>query len=207
MKLIGMMFGVWLFASNAHAQQVHGTDYVLTIDGVDYQLALDEGRKVKLKTGEDVSVLLKKQAFGKFSVGELSFEFPGTLSVASTKVDDDITQHIVISGSGTMMLVQHYTDGVPATLLDLMFDKMVEEPKALGLKIERTPLSRSISNGERLEGTRAHYRGGDDNVTIDIAIKQTAKGGYMVMTMHDDDTSPDEKPMIERFWQSLKLQP
>ena len=205
MKILSAIWCLLFFASGAAAQQVPGADYVLSIDGVEHELALGQSVKIKLKTGQDVPVVLRKREFGRFSAGNLAFEYPGAYTVASTPVDVGITQHIVVTGLGTMMMVQHYESDIPSTLLDLLFDKMVEEPKALGLKIERTNLSRSISNNQVLEGVRATYKGGDDDVTVDITTTQTDQGGYMVMTMHDAYTSPEEKQIIERFWQSLSL--
>lgn len=205
MKFFTAVVWLWCLCTCSFAQQLQGADYVLTIDGIDYDVALEQAKNVKLKSGLEVPILLKKREYGRFTAGGLSFEFPGTYSVASSPVDEETTQHIVVTGLGTMMLVQHYQNTVPTGLLDVMFDKMVEEPKALGLKIDRSNLSRTIANNQILEGTRAYYKGGDDDVTIDITITQTDQGGYMVMTMHDNYTSPDEKKIIERFWQSLVL--
>jgi hypothetical protein len=189
------------------AQQSLGADYVLSINGVDHELVLGQNAKIKLKSGQDVSVLLKKQKFGRFSAGGLSFEYPGTYSVASTPVEDGVTQHIVVTGLGTVMLIQHYETTMPSGLLNLMFDKMVEEPKAMGLKIGRDPLSRKISNGQSLEGVSATYKGGDDDVTIDITATQTKSGGYLVLTLHDNFTAPEEKNVVEQFWETLSLTP
>jgi hypothetical protein len=190
----------------ALAQQAAGADYVLTLDGVDHALALDSAVTIKLKSGQEVPVLLKKREFGRFATGDLSFEYPGAYSVASTPVDNDTTQHIVVTGLGTVMLVQHYEDRIPFGILNLMFEKMVEEPKALGLKIERTDLHRPIANGKIVDGVRAFYKGDDDEVSIDIITAKASNGGFLVLTLHDNNTAPNEKQMIERFWQSLSIQ-
>jgi hypothetical protein len=187
------------------AQSQSSANYILTIDGVEHEIALEQETKIKLKSGVEVPVVLKKRALGVFATGDLSFEFPGQYSVASTVVDEGITQHIIVTALGTVMLVQNYEDGLPAGLLDLMYAQMVEEPKAMGLDIEKTDLTRSIANKAVLEGVRAKYKGADDNVTIDIATAKAGKNGFLILTMNDESTSPDEKPMIEQFWQSVSL--
>jgi hypothetical protein len=206
MRVILALFTFLCFNSVAPAQQAAGSDYVLTLDGVEHALTLDTAVTVKLKSGQEVPIILKKREFGRFAKGDLSFEFPGTYSVASTPVDDDITQHIVVTGLGTMMLVQHYEKNIPSGILTLMFDEMVEEPKALGLKIDRTDLHRTIANGQIVDGVKAFYRGKDDEVSIEIVTAKASKGGFLILTMHDNFTAPEEKQMIERFWQSLNIQ-
>jgi hypothetical protein len=187
------------------AQSQSSANYILTIEGVEHEIALDQETKIKLKSGREVQIALKKRALGNFATGDLSFDYPGQYSVASTVVDTGITQHIVVTALGTVMLVQNYQDGLPAGLLDLMYTQMVEEPKAMGLDIEKTELSRAISNKTELKGVRAKYRGGGDNVTIDIATAEVGTTGFLILTMNDESTSPDEKQMIEQFWQSVTL--
>jgi hypothetical protein len=205
MRFLQIILCCMLLASAALAKQAPGADYVLTIDGVDYDIAIGKTTSITLKSGAVVPVRLKRREFGRFNVGDLAFEYPGQFNVASTAVDDKTNQHVVATALGTIMLVQHYADGVPSGILDVMFEKMVEEPKALNIPVQRTELNRQISNNMVLKGTRAYYKGGDDEVTIDITTTSTAKGGYLVLTMHDAYTSPEELPMIERFWKSLEL--
>ncbi len=205
MRFFSILFCIFLFVIPSHAETNADADYVLTIDGVDYPFALGTETKIKLKSGAEVPVTLKKNAFGKFATGDLSFEFPGQFSVASSKIDDDITQHIVVTATGTLMLVQNYKGGIPSGLLDVMFDEMVEEPKAMGLDIERTDITRKIADQAELEGVRAHYKGGGDDVTIDIVLAEAGDDGFMILTMYDELSEPNEKPIIERFWGSVAV--
>lgn len=187
------------------AQQTAGADYILVIDGVEQELALGTEAKIKLKSGVEVPVLLKRREFGLFSTGDLSFEFPGTLSVATSPVDDNSTQHLVATATGTIMLVQVHKEAFSTALLEDIYNRMMEEPKALGIPIEKTELRRTIANNQVLEGVRGRYKGGDDDVTIDITLTQVGSGSFLVLTMHDKFTTPEEGEMVERFWKSLTL--
>lgn len=205
MRFILILICKCLLIFPSFAQNGINADYVLTLDGVDYPLALGSETKIKLKSGAEIPVSLKKNEFGKFATGDLSFEFPGQYTVASTAIDVGITQHIIVTALGTVMLVQNYEDGLPAGLLDLMYAQMVEEPKAMGLDIEKTDIERSIANNKTLEGVRAQYRGAGDNVTIDITTASSGPTGYLILTMNDQSTSPEEAQMIEQFWKSVTL--
>lgn len=205
MRFIGLIIFLFLSATSCFAQSSAGPDFVLTIDGTEHLLTLDQPKSVTLKTGVEVPVILSKREFGRFTIGNLSFEYPGKYSVATSPIDDTTSQHIVVTTFGTIMLVQSYQDELPSGLLDIMFDRMVEDEKAAGIPIERSDLTRKIANGKVLNGVRAHFKGGDDDVTIDITLTPSGKGGYLILTLHDDYTTPEEKPMIERFWETLTL--
>ena len=205
MRFFSILLCTMLFVSQVHAETNANADYVLTIDGIDYPLALGAEAKIKLKSGVEIPVSLKKNEFGKFTTGGLSFEFPGEYTVASSKIDDDITQHIVVTATGTLMLVQNYDGGIPFGLTEAMFAEMVAEPKAMGLNIERTDITRKIANNKELSGVRAHYKGNGDDVTIDILLAPAGETGYLVLTMYDEMSEPNEKPIIERFWGSVAL--
>jgi hypothetical protein len=205
MRSVLSVIGVVFLSNVCWAQTSSSPDYVLTLEGVEHELTLDQDGTIKLKSGAEIPVKLSKRPFSRFKTGKLSFEYSGKYSVASTPVDDNTTQHIVVTALGTVILVQNYQNALPGGLLDIMFDKMVEEPKAMGLAIEKTELNRTIANSGVLKGVRAYYKGGDDDVTIDIAVTESGSGGFLVLTMNDKYTAPEETQMIEKFWQSLTL--
>jgi hypothetical protein len=207
MRLFGTFIAVILSTSCCLAQSSAGPDYVLVIDGTEHVLALDQLKTVTLKSGVEVPVKLSRREYGRFTAGKMSFEYSGKFTVASTPVDDTTDQHVVMTALGTMMLVQHYENDLPSDLLKVMYDKMVEDEKAQGVAIEKSELSRRIANGQTLKGVRAHYKADDDDVTIDITLTPSGRGGYLVMTMHDDYTSPEEKQLVEHFWENLTFTP
>jgi hypothetical protein len=196
-----LLFSSW----PALAQQTAGADYILVIDGVEKELALGTETKIKLKSGQEIPLLLKRREFGRFTTGDLSFEFPGTLTVASSALDNNSTQHLVATATGTIMLVQNHKEAFSAVLLEQVYNGMMEEPKALGIPVEKTELRRNIANGQVLEGVRGKYKAGDDDVTIDITLTQVGSSSFLVVTMNDKYTSPEEAEMVERFWRSLTL--
>jgi hypothetical protein len=192
-------------ASAALAQTKPSENYVIDIEGVAHELALGQEKRIKLKSGAEIPLTLRKKAFSQFVSGNLSFEHPDSFAVASTSVDEETTQYIGISANGTMLLVQSYDQTDPASLLEVMYDKLLEEQIAMGTPIEKSPLSRTLSDGAKLTGVTAHYKFTDDEVTLDIAARTLDTGGYLVVTMHDILSAPEEKKVVDRFWQSLSL--
>jgi hypothetical protein len=205
MRFVILIFGLVLLANAARAQSETGASYILTIDGVEQTLTLDQEIKVTLKSGQQVPVKLTRPEFGRFVVGSVSFEYPGQYTVSSARIDVGINQHMVATALGTMLLIQEYDAGLPGGLTELMYDEMVKEPKALGIDVERSDITRKTADGTELNGVRAYYKATDEDVTIDIITTERNGLGYLIITMNDVVTSPDEKPMVERFWQSVTL--
>jgi hypothetical protein len=205
MRILKFLIPMFLASSTCSGQNPKPTDFVLSIDGVELDVAIDQTILFKLKSGAEIPIVLKRRAFSRFVDGALSFQYPGKYTLASAKIDDDITQHTVVTALGTMMLVQKYEGGVPAALMDVMFDKMVEEPKAMGLAIQRSTIQRNIANGQTLQGVRASYKGGDDDVNIDFMSTNLGSTGYFILTMNDAFSAPDEVAVVEQFWQQLAI--
>lgn len=205
MRLIYGFIALLFLINTSTAQTGAGADYQLTIDGVEQNLTLGKEAIIELKSGIKVPAILKKREFGNFITNYLSFDFPGQYTVASSPVDDTITQHIVVTALGTMMLVQDYEDNLPSGMLEIMYDVMVKEPKALGLDIEKSELTRKIANQDVLTGLQARYKDGDEDVIIDIIATPSGQGGFLIVTMHDKLMLPDESGIIERFWESVTL--
>jgi hypothetical protein len=205
MRILNVILFLLFFSCTALAQQTAGADYILVIDGVEQELALGTEAKIKLKSGQEIPLLLKRREFGRFTTGDLSFEFPGTLTVATSPIDSASTQHLVATATGTIMLVQNHKEAFSSALLDDVYNRMIEEPKALGIAIQKTELRRTIANGQVLEGVRGKYKGREDDVTIDITFTPVGSSSYLVLTMHDKYTSPEEAEIVERFWKSLTL--
>jgi CRP-like cAMP-binding protein len=129
--LATIWFVIW--SATGWAQSSSSPDYVLTLDGVEHELSLDQDSTIKLKSGAEIPVKLSRREFSRFKTGELSFEYSGKYSVASTQVDDNTTQHIVVTALGnwhksdnSMILT---TEGEALQQLYYVFDGEIEVRK------------------------------------------------------------------------------
>jgi hypothetical protein len=191
------------FVCSTFAQ--NNTTHTLEIDGVPQEIKLGTLSKIKLKDGREIEVLLKVKDFSVFSAEGASFEHPSFMSVNSSPEDDGMIQHMAVSALGSMMLVQTHDDIDLQELLDTVYAKMVEEPVAMGIAVTKTDVNRVLKNNTSLKGYRATYKTAEDDVTVDMLIHKGTSKSYLLMTMHDVATAPDEKPAIDRFWSSLTL--
>jgi hypothetical protein len=180
-------------------------EYTLTIDGQPQDLTLGQDKVVTLPDGKIITLKVERKETSVFSANGASFEHPSSIAVNSSAPDDGMTQHIGASGLGTLMLVQVNDNIDLPSLLDTVYNKMVEEPKAMGISIEKSDVKRTLKDGTVISGVKAHYMAKDDDVTIELFTHQGKAASYLAMSMHDMATAPHEKVVIDRFWQTLRL--
>jgi hypothetical protein len=181
-------------------------NYTLTINDTTLELDLGTEQKLKLPNGQELTLKLNRKSTSTFTGIGMSFEYPGTLSVATSEIDKTIMQHLVVSARGTLILVQTYGDIDATQLIDLMTGKMTDDDVSAGDKRQTTPHSRTLADGTVLNGTRSTLKGPGDDGVIEVLAAKQGRGGVMVITRIDYDTAPDEKSIIERFWSTLALQ-
>jgi hypothetical protein len=181
-------------------------NYKLTINGVTIELDLDAEQKLILPNGPELTLKLERKAANIFTAKGVSFEHPGSLNIASSEISKNITQHLMASALGSLIIVQTYADLDATQLVELMTGKMTENDVAGGATIDTKPFNRTLADGRVAKGTRSMLKSvGDEAIVEVLAIKQ-GQGGRMMITRIDPGIAPDEGAIIERFWQTLVLQ-
>jgi hypothetical protein len=182
-------------------------NFILTIDGKDFEINAGDTLKANAKSGSEFEVKLTRKEFSTFNQGKLSFEYRSDLSVASTDVDKDIHQHLVASALGTMLIVQQYDRMSPEGLEDFMLKQLTES--AVGgadAKLEKSDYTKTLSDGTVLKGLKAALTSSAEDISFEVvATPRAANGGVMAISRINTDASADEKKIIERFWASLKI--
>lgn len=181
-------------------------NYKLTVNGTTVELDLDSEQILSLPDGPKLTLKLERKATNLFTTKAVSFEHPGALNVATSEISKTITQHLMASALGSLVIVQTYADLDATQLVDLMTGKMTESDVASGAAIDTKPFSRTLADGRLVKGTRSTLKsvGGEAIVEV-LAIKQ-GQGGRMMITRIDRGIAPNEEAIIERFWQTLVLQ-
>jgi hypothetical protein len=180
-------------------------NYVVTINGQNFELNPGETIKSKTKTGAAISIALKRKEFTTFENGPLKFEYRSDLSVASTDVDSDIHQHLVASALGTLLIVQQYDKLNPATLTDFMLKQMTDDDVAASAKLQSKPFSIKLSDGTLMKGLKASIKSAKDDVTMEVLAADTGIGGVMAISRINTDMAKNEQPIIDRFWKTLRV--
>lgn len=179
--------------------------YKLTIDGVSVDIDTDEDATVTLPNGDKAKIRLERNAFATFSSDSFSFVHPSGVTVTKTNLSKGIDQHLMASAVGSMVIVQEYSDMNPVTLNQLMLQEITKESVQAGGKLSQKAGSRKLADGKVLSGLTATVKTRADRVTYEVMSYGTADQGVVVITSLDDDNAKDDRPMIDKFWQSLKL--
>ncbi len=205
MKLIVKIL-IMLMSISPAALAQQKSQFSIVIDGVESDITAGEEVTIKLKSG-DVKVLLKPKDIVTFNSKGFSFDHPGNMRVAETKIDEGIFQHLLTTASGTAIITQTYNnDFDKAVIVDLMFGELTSDERERGVVVKREPIERKLASGQVLQGTRASYKDKDDDVAIDILIHPVGSDqGYLFITLFDRESAPDDRPLVDRFWSTLTL--
>lgn len=182
-----------------------GGNYLLTIDGKQYELDLDEEQAVQLPGGKSLTVVLAKKDVGTFKTEKFSFDHPSSLEPARTKLQEGLHQTMASTPLGTVVMVQEYDTLDPTSLVEMMVGVMTDDEAKLGRKVERSDAERKLSDGTLLKGRRATYSGEDDQMEVEVFAHGDGSTGVLIITQIDRTNPAEEAQLQDRFWQTLKL--
>ncbi|RUW58424.1 hypothetical protein [Mesorhizobium sp. M7A.F.Ca.US.008.03.1.1] len=179
--------------------------FKLTIDGVTVDIDPGESADVTLPGGKQSTVTLERNDFATFSGSVFSFVHPSSISVTKTDLGDDITQYLMASALGTIVVVQEYGTMNPVSLNQLMLQEMTKESVQAGAKLTQEPTTRKLADGKELTGIRAEVKTRTDTADFEIVGFGLADRGLLFITRVAGEDAATEKPLIDKFWQSLKV--
>jgi hypothetical protein len=184
----------------------HAADeFDLTIDGQKLDITAGEEQSITLKDGRVITLRLDRKQVITFEQPTFSFRHPGAYAVTSKEIEPGIVQSLLVTATGTMVLVQTYDDIDPSNLVKLMTREITDEDVAAGAQIETKPHNVKLENGAELQGERSQLKANRDDVTVDVVARPVKKGGVLVVTRHDTYTSPEDKALLDQFWSSLAV--
>jgi hypothetical protein len=196
---------LFLLLTSCYPAWAGAKNYTLSIDGKIYDMEPGDTFTAKSKTGADIVVIFDKNQFSTFEKSDITFEYPGNLSVSSTDVDTDIHQHLVASAMGTMMLIQNYDNLSVDGLTDVLFTAITKDDAKLNAKIEKSPFTRTLSDGTIVSGVKAHITAPTDDVTVQVLGANRGNGSVIAVTRIDAGMASNEQTIIDRFWETLKF--
>jgi hypothetical protein len=202
-KIITLLISSIFFALPTLAED--NKNYVLSVDGKDYEIGLEGSVVAKTKDGKDITIALKRKEFSTFTKDVVSFEHRSDLSVATTDIERDIHQYLTASALGTLIIIQQYDTLNPATLTELMLKQLSADDLATGYTMDKSDFSRNLSDGTVMKGLRANLKHKNDDVDLQVLATDSGDGGVIAMTRINRDMGAAEEPIIERFWATLKL--
>lgn len=202
MKLHLLTLFILLFGGNAFAG-----NYILTINGKDYEIDLDQQNSLKMADGRTLEVMLKKKPIVTFKTEAFSFDHPDSLTPSRTNLNPDINQTGMISPVGTTILIQEYSSIDPNVLIDMMIHELTKEEVNYGYKIDKIPVHRTLSNGITLTGKKVVSTYQTEESTTHVLCYRNRDSGLLIVTRIDKDYLADDQHILDLFWKSLKITP
>ena len=179
--------------------------FKLTIDGVTVDIDPGEDVDVTLPGGKTSKVRLEHNDFATFSGGTFSFVHSSRNSVTKTDLGDGIAQYLMASALGTIVLVQEYDKMNPVSLNQLMLQEMTRESVQAGGTLTQEPTTRKLADGKELTGVKATVKTRTDSADFEIVGFGLADQGLLFITRIGDQDVATEKPLIDKFWENLKV--
>ena len=204
MRLAAAAFAMMILgAGSARAEDLKA--FKLTIDGVAIEIDPGEDANVTLPGGKTAKVRLDRNDFATFSGGTFSFVHPSSISVTKTDLGDSITQYLAASALGTIVVVQEYGKMNPVSLDQLMLQEMTKESVQAGGTLTQEPTTRKLPDGKQLTGIKATVKTRTDKADFEIVGFGLADQGLLFITRIGDQDAATEQPMIDKFWETLKV--
>ncbi|KUM26370.1 hypothetical protein AU467_21790 [Mesorhizobium loti] len=179
--------------------------FKLTIDGVTVDIDPGEDANLTLPGGKTAKVRLDRNDFATFSGGTFSFVHPSNISVTKTDLGDSIAQYLAASALGTIVVVQEYGKMNPVSLNQLMLQEMTKETVQAGGTLTQEPTTRKLADGKQLTGIKATVKTRTDKADFEIVGFGLADQGLLFITRIGDQDTATEQPMIDKFWETLKV--
>ncbi|UCI28379.1 hypothetical protein [Mesorhizobium sp. B2-8-5] len=179
--------------------------FKLTIDGVTIDIDPGEDVDVTLPGDRTSKVRIDHNDFATFSGGAFSFVHSSSNSVTKTDLGDGIAQYLMASALGTLVVVQKYDRMNPVSLNQLMLQEMTKETVQAGGQLTQQPTSRKLADGKELTGLRATVKTRTDSADFEIVGFGTADRGLLFITRIGDQDNATEQPLIDKFWETLKI--
>ncbi|MFD1984875.1 hypothetical protein ACFSOZ_20275 [Mesorhizobium newzealandense] len=192
-----------LCAGPVHAEDLKA--FKLTIDGVTVDIDPGESTNVTLPGGKQSRVTLERNDFATFSGDSFSFVHPSDISVTKTDLGENITQYLMASALGAIVVVQEYGKMNPVSLNQLMLQEMTKESVQAGATLTQEPTTRKLADGKELTGILAKVKTRTDTADFEIVGFGLADQGLLFITRVAGENAATEKPLIDKFWQSLKV--
>jgi len=179
--------------------------FKLTIDGVTVDIDPGEDVDVTLPGGKTSKVRIDHNDFASFSGGTFSFVHPSTNSVTKTDLGDGIAQYLMASALGTLVVVQKYDKMNPVSLNQLMLQEMTKETVQAGGQLTQRPTTRKLADGKELTGLKATVKTRTDSADFEIVGYGLADQGLLFVTRVGSEDLATEQPLIDKFWETLKI--
>jgi len=129
-------------------------NYQITVDGSKHDIELGKEIVVKSKKGEPIHIIIDKKKIAAFQGEFVSFGYKNDMTVSSTDLDGGAKQIMIITGSGTIILIQEHSELNPAKVIDLCLEGLVKDQIEQGFRMTKKNTAKFSLTVQNLMGTK-----------------------------------------------------
>lgn len=189
-----------LFATSVAWSQ----DYELTIDGTKTELSLDAPLEITLADGTKVNVLLHQKEELTFSGQLFSFQHSSKQRPTKSTLGPGLDQTLFVSPMGTGIIIQEYQSLNPSGLVDLMTREVTKDEVKAGYEYQEEAVQRTVGETQ-LTGKKVITTQGESQWEREVLVIGSGDRGVLVVTFIEKGQFETERPILNHFWESLKL--
>ncbi|NRD20941.1 hypothetical protein HNV08_12865 [Winogradskyella eckloniae] len=201
MKYNLLLLMLLCIATTVNAQK----DYVITIDGKSYDMALDGNQEVKIK-GKLYNIGLKKKDTLLLDDAYFEMKYTKDHEVSRVDIDSDIEQIMLMTAGGSGLIIQKYGSFNPTMLQEMMLNEVTKESVSYGYELKREDYEKELSSGETVNILKAVLTYKGETEVYEVMAQGKKDEGIIVMTMNMNMGVKDGgEDMIQLMWNSLKI--
>ncbi len=185
-----------LIANGQEDYKIHINDTVINVSlNSNYELMIG-GKKIKF------SLLVNDTL--SYNDDLYQFKYPKDFKISKTKISEGAEQLILISGEGSGIILQKYSNLNPTKLNEVMLDEMIKESLNYGYELKRADYKRTLASGQTIDVIKAVLKYKDDIGIYEVASIGKKDEGILIVTMLLDDKKTDQgRKIIDLLWNSL----
>lgn len=180
-------------------------NYKLTIDGKQYELDLGETAEVAIQGGQKVQVKLEKKEVAEFKANAFSFSYPSNVTPSKTDLGDGNLQTMMATPTGTLVIVQEYSEINPSEMIDLILTEATKEEVGAGYNLTTKEFSKKLSDGRTVTGKCAITKNRTNEYERYVLSHRVKDGGIVIITQVEKNASRNDLEMIDQFWKTMKI--
>ncbi len=204
MKLSLIVILIVLSTSLTFAQ--NSGNYIIIINGDSLFIDLENSYQYKTDKGESVTLKVTQPDILSYTDNMISFKHDKSLRVSNTVIAEGIEQCAIMKSTGNGFMVQKYKTIDPSSLTQLMLTEITKESVSYGYSMSEEKFEKKLLSGQTIEGIQATltYKG-EKEVYVVATYGGKDEGIIVVTFLLSEDYLSEDKPMIDLFFETLKI--
>jgi hypothetical protein len=181
-------------------------DFTLRIDGKTVPIGLDKVYEVMIN-GKKVSLTLQANDTLTYSDEMLSFRYPKGFNVTRTKLEVGIEQLMIITATGSGIIIQKYTTLNPSSLKEIMLSEVTKESVSYGYTMKREDYNKTLRSGAKVDVYKAVLNYKEESNIYEVAAMGKKDEGVLLISivMGTDLLDKQGQELIDLVWKTLNV--